>query len=117
MDKNRCDVDLIHQEDVTFCKEEIEKIALDLVLKKFKLIADEKRFKILYSLFLEEELCVCDIANILDSSIATASHHLQQLKKIGAVNYRQKGKMLYYSIENQELIQLIQLGIKLQEEA
>lgn len=117
MDKNRCDVDLIHQEDVTFCKEEIEKIALDLVLKKFKLIADEKRFKILYSLFLEEELCVCDIANILDSSIATASHHLQQLKKIGAVNYRQKGKMLYYSIKNQELIQLIQLGIKLQEEA
>ncbi len=116
MAKNTCDVDLIHLEDVNYCKEEIQELPLDNLLQQLKLVADEKRFKILYSLSLKEELCVCDIANILDSSIATTSHHLQQLKKIGAVDSRKQGKLLYYHLINKDLLSIIQFVLSMKKE-
>lgn len=44
------------------------------IVKFFKLLEDEKRANIAYSLYQDEELCVCSIVNIIDSSVATASH-------------------------------------------
>ncbi|MGL5685333.1 ArsR/SmtB family transcription factor [Vagococcus fluvialis] len=113
MKKNSCDVDLIHLEDVKTCQKEYDKINSELLLSQLKLIADEKRFKILHSLSIKEELCVCDLANILDASIATTSHHLQQLKKIGAVDSRKDGKLLYYKLKNKTLSQIIEFGLTL----
>ena len=46
-----------------------------------KAIADENRVKITYALCQEEELCVCDIANIIGTTVANASHHLRKLHK------------------------------------
>lgn len=113
MEKITCDVDLIHMGDVANCKKELAEINSALLITQFKLIADEKRFKILHSLTIENELCVCDIANILEATIANTSHHLQQLKKIGAVDSRKEGKLLYYRIKNKELIKIIQFGLEL----
>ncbi|MFW7432330.1 ArsR/SmtB family transcription factor [Vagococcus carniphilus] len=115
MSETRCDIDLIHTEDVRECKEKFSKINSELLLTQLKLIADERRFKILYSLTVKEELCVCDIANILEASIANTSHHLQQLKKIGAVDSRKEGKMLYYRLKDKQLINIIQYGLTLNE--
>ena len=47
----------------------------------FKALADETRLKIAYSLTLEEEMCVCDVAAVIGSSVATASHHLRYLRE------------------------------------
>ncbi len=113
MPEMSCDVDLIHTDDVNHCKDEFDKIKSDLLLSQLKLIADEKRFKILHSLSVKEELCVCDLANILGATIANTSHHLQQLKKMGAVDSRKEGKLLYYRLKNKELIQIIQFGLEL----
>ncbi|WP_438874044.1 ArsR family transcriptional regulator [Veillonella atypica] len=48
-------------------------------------MADENRTKIVFSLCQDDELCVCDVANIIGSSVATASHHLRTLHKQGIV--------------------------------
>ena len=111
MKKGTCDVDLIHIEAVNECKEAMKHNKSDLLLSQLKLIADEKRFKILQSLMIKEELCVCDIANILNATIANTSHHLQQLKKHGAVDSRKEGKLLYYYLKNRELVNLIEFGM------
>ncbi len=65
----------------------------------FKALADDTRIKIVYALSLEE-LCVCDVANIIGSSVATASHHLRLLKNTGLAKYRKEGKLVYYSLQD-----------------
>jgi DNA-binding transcriptional ArsR family regulator len=113
MNKGTCDVDLIHVEDVNDCKQELETNDFSILLTQLKLIADEKRFKILKSLTIKEELCVCDLANILNATIANTSHHLQQLKKLGAVDSRKEGKLLYYRLKNRDLVDIIEFGMTL----
>lgn len=76
----------------------------------FKALADETRMKVAFALCQEDELCVCDVANIIGSSIATASHHLRTLKKLNLVNYRKEGKLAFYSLEDDHVRQLILLA-------
>ncbi len=70
------------------------------VSKIFKALSDDTRVKIAYALTVEEELCVCDVANIIGSTTATASHHLRLLRNLGLAQYRKEGKLVYYSIQN-----------------
>jgi len=48
----------------------------------FAALADRARLKILYSLTHAEELCVCDVAHVLGTSVSTASHHLRKLRDL-----------------------------------
>ncbi len=79
----------------------------------FKVLADSTRLKIAYILSLEKELCVCDIATIIESSNATASHHLRLLNNMGLAKYRKEGKMAFYSLQSPHLRHLIQEAIRL----
>ncbi|MNF11237.1 Cadmium resistance transcriptional regulatory protein CadC [compost metagenome] len=67
--------------------------------------------KIAFSLCEEEELCVCDVANIIGSSMATASHHLRTIKQLGLAKHRKEGKMVFYSLEDDHVRQLVQLAV------
>lgn len=82
----------------------------------FKMLADDTRVKIIYALSQEEELCVCEVATIIDSSIATASHHLRLLRNAGMAKYRKEGKMAYYSLENPHLEYIIKEALKIKKE-
>lgn len=75
----------------------------------FQALADETRTKILYLLSLEE-LCVCDLAGILDLTLPTISHHLRLLKAMRLVKYRREGKMVYYSLADEHVLQLIKVA-------
>ncbi len=79
--------------------------------RMFKALADETRMKIAYALCLEEELCVCDVANIIGSSVATASHHLRLLRKLGLAKYRKEGKLVFYSLDDDHVKQLVLLAM------
>ncbi|MEF3309417.1 metalloregulator ArsR/SmtB family transcription factor [Paenibacillus sp. GYB004] len=79
------------------------------MVKMFKVLADETRMKIAFALCEEDELCVCDVANIIDSSMATASHHLRILKQLGLAKCRKEGKLVFYSLEDDHVRQLLQL--------
>jgi ArsR family transcriptional regulator, lead/cadmium/zinc/bismuth-responsive transcriptional repressor len=74
----------------------------------FKVMGDETRLKILYALSQEDDLCVCDVALIIGSSNATASHHLRLLLSMGLAKYRKEGKMAFYSLQSPHVRHLIQ---------
>lgn len=78
--------------------------------KMFKVLADETRMKIAYALCQEDEMCVCDVANIIGSSLATASHHLRTLKQLGLAKYRKEGKLVFYSLEDEHVRELVQIA-------
>lgn len=77
----------------------------------FKALADPTRLKIAYALTLTEELCVCDVANIIDSSSATASHHLRLLYTMKLAKLRREGKLVFYSLDDDHVRQLVYLAM------
>ena len=57
-----------------------------------------QRLKILYLLHAHKELCVCDLAEILELSDSAASQHLRKLKDKNMVKTRRDGQTIYYSL-------------------
>ena len=76
----------------------------------FKAMGDETRAKIMFCLS-HEELCVCDVANIMGMSVQAVSHHLRLLLASRLVKYRRDGKQAFYSLEDEHILGLIQLGL------
>ncbi len=72
----------------------------------FKILGDPTRMKIILAL-IKNELCVCDLAAVIDSTISAVSHQLRLLRNARLVKYRKEGKMVYYSIVDQHINQLI----------
>ena len=81
LSKDVCEITCINQEKVSRVKSSLTEQNPPEVAKIFKALSDDTRIKIAYALSLEDELCVCDVANIVGSTTATASHHLRLLKK------------------------------------
>lgn len=59
------------------------------------------------------ELCVCDCAKVLGSSVSGASQHLKELRRQGAITFRTAGKMAYYRIADRRWIGLAQEALDL----
>jgi ArsR family transcriptional regulator, lead/cadmium/zinc/bismuth-responsive transcriptional repressor len=109
--KDACDIYCYDQEKVNRIQEDIQKEDISGLVQLFKALADENRAKVVYSLCQVEEVCVCDAANVIGSSVATASHHLRTLHKQGIVKYRKEGKMAFYSLDDPNIKQLITLAL------
>ncbi len=54
-----------------------------------------------------QELCVCDLAEVLEMSMPAVSHHLRLLKAMRLVKYRKAGKQVYYSLADDHIVSLI----------
>ena len=117
MTKEICEVTCIHEEKVTRIKRDLTEQNPMEVAKIFKALSDDTRIKIAYALSLEGELCVCDVANIIESSTATASHHLRLLRNLGLATHRKEGKLVYYSLDDEHAKQLIEIAFLHQKEA
>ncbi|MCM3390295.1 ArsR/SmtB family transcription factor [Ureibacillus chungkukjangi] len=114
--KDSCEVYCYDEEKVNRIQGELEKENVSSVAQLFKALADENRAKISYALCQDDELCVCDVANIIGSSVATASHHLRTLSKQGIVKYRKEGKLAFYSLDDEHVKQLIVIALAHQKE-
>ena len=77
----------------------------------FKIFGDSTRVKILYAL-LEAELCVCDIAKLMDVSQSAVSHQLRVLKGSKLVKFRREGKTLYYSLADEHVFRILSQGME-----
>lgn len=75
----------------------------------FSVIGDSTRIKILYVLF-ESEMCVCDIAEILGMTLSAISHQLRILKQSRLVKYRKSGKQVLYSLDDDHVKTIIDMG-------
>lgn len=82
----------------------------------FKALSDPTRVQIAFLLDQGQELCVCDIAELLDCSVATASHHLRQLKNAHIAKSRKEGKNVYYSLADNHIHTLMVMTLEHQKE-
>lgn len=81
----------------------------------FKVFGDTTRIRILYAL-LESELCVGDLATLLGLSQTACSHQLRVLKNSKLVRFRREGKVVYYSLSDDHVRRIIELGMEHAEE-
>ena len=76
----------------------------------FKIMGDPTRLKILMALS-GEELCVCDLSALLGISESAASHQLRLLRTLRLVRNRKEGKKVYYALDDEHILDLIQQGL------
>ena len=76
----------------------------------YKIFGDTTRIKILYLLF-EEELCVCDIADVLGMTVSAISHQLRILKNAKLVKFRKDGKNVIYSLADEHVSLILNQGM------
>lgn len=87
-------------------------ISDDLVIdvaELFKVFGDSSRIKIIYCL-LQQELCVGDIAAIVQSTQSAVSHQMQILKQMKLVKTRREGKAIYYSLSDSHVEKIFRIG-------
>ncbi|WP_318246153.1 metalloregulator ArsR/SmtB family transcription factor [Halobacillus halophilus] len=109
VEKDTCDTFCYDEELVERVQPKMDEVlGVELI---FKALSDSTRLKIAYALTLEEELCVCDVANIIRSTNATASHHLRLLRNMGLAKYRKEGKLVFYSLADEHVHQLVNIAM------
>ena len=110
MREDICDCNIIHKEIVESTK---KKMLNDIMFNKvsvfFKIIGDPTRLKILYALD-NNEMCVCDIANLLNMTKSSISHQLKLLKNNGLVRSRRSGKEVYYMLDDEHVSSVVEVA-------
>jgi ArsR family transcriptional regulator len=106
-----CSCSIIHEDIVNKAREIMpqEETLYDLA-ELFKVFGDTTRIKIICALF-ESEMCVCDIAALLCMNQSAISHQLRVLKQARLVKYRKDGKIVYYSLDDDHIKQIFDLGL------
>ncbi|HQU81693.1 MAG TPA: metalloregulator ArsR/SmtB family transcription factor [Pyrinomonadaceae bacterium] len=89
--------------------------AISLLAETFKILGDPTRIKIAFALS-KEELCVCDIANLLGVSQSAVSHSLRTLRQMKLVKFRKQGKIAYYTLDDEHIASLLEEGFRHVEE-
>jgi ArsR family transcriptional regulator len=85
----------------------LEKKQLSAVSEFFKVLGDETRMKIINALA-HEELCVSDLAAALEMTQSAVSHQLKLLRMAHQVKARREGKSIYYSLDDQHVIDILE---------
>jgi ArsR family transcriptional regulator len=101
----------IHEDTVNQIREKMpqEETLYDLA-ELFKVFGDSTRIKILWALD-EAEMCVCDIAFLLNMTQSAISHQLRVLKQAELVKSRREGKIVFYSLEDEHVKQIFDQGL------
>lgn len=112
MDEMNCGSKQVHNDMVEKVSEQLppEEVLYD-VAELFKVFGDATRVKILF-LLLENEMCVCDIAAILNMQQSAISHQLRVLKQARLVKYRRDGKTVFYSLADAHVKTMFHQGIE-----
>ncbi len=106
-----CDCTIIHEDVVNRVGKNMpkEESLYDLA-ELFKVFGDTTRIKILYALF-AAEMCVCDIAVLLNMTQSAISHQLRVLKQARLVKYRKEGKVVYYTLDDEHVKEIFDQGL------
>jgi DNA-binding transcriptional ArsR family regulator len=83
--------------------------AVGLLAETFRVLGDPTRIRIAHALS-QEELCVCDLANLLGASQSAVSHSLRALRQMKLVRHRKEGKIVYYALDDEHIRELLGVG-------
>ncbi len=118
MGKNElsCDCNHIHEDIVAKTRKAMtdDETICDIA-EFFKVFADSTRIKILWALH-ESELCVCDIAVVLNMTKSAVSHQLKILRQANLVKNRKDGKIVYYSLSDDHVKKIFEMAVEHLEE-
>ena len=108
-----CQEEELHPEAIHRVREKLpqDEVLYDLA-ELFKIFGDSTRVKILYALLEAEELCVCDIASLMDVTQSAVSHQLRVLKSSKLVKFRKEGKAVFYSLADEHVIRILSQGME-----
>ncbi len=107
-----CDCNIIHQNAVNIAlKNKPKEKELENLTTLFKILGDSTRTKILWILD-HHEMCVCDIANVLNMTKSSISHQLAILREAGIVRFRRNGKEVYYTLDDEHISRLYEIGLE-----
>ncbi len=110
--KDMCSCNIIHEDLVEKSKKDLlSDEILGEVADFFKVFSDKTRLKIV-TVLLKEELCVCDIATVLNMSQSSISHQLRVLRQNKIVKNRKEGKVVYYSLDDEHINNIVSQGIE-----
>ena len=113
IEEDGCQVRVVHLERVEQAREtaiserEIERLSLI-----YKVLGDPNRLKIVMALR-SVEMCVCDLAAFTGLSESAVSHQLRRMKDLTLVKKRRAGQILYYSLDDEYVARILDLGLEL----
>ena len=114
MGKNEicCDCSAIHEETITYVRQDISSDdQLTAMSKLFKVFGDSTRINILAALNCHE-MCVCDLAVLMDMTKSAVSHQLRVLRDNNLVKFKKKGKHAYYSLADDHVKEILDLALE-----
>lgn len=107
----RCDESCLDEETVRRARAALHPAeSIGTLAETFKVLGDPTRLSIALTLS-REELCVCDLANVLGMSQSAVSHSLRALRQLRLVRYRKEGRIAYYALDDDHIAQLLRQGI------
>ena len=107
-----CDCEVLHEDIVDQVKKRMpaDEDIYDLS-DFFKVLGDSTRMKIIWALD-ESEMCVCDIAVLLNMTKSAISHQLRALRNANLVKFRRDGKEVYYSLKDKHVRDIYEIGME-----
>ena len=106
-----CTINLIDEAKVAAVRNALppEEVLYRLA-ETFRVLGDPTRVRVLHALS-REELCVCDIATLLGTTKSAVSHQLRLLRSLRVVKYRKSGRIVYYSLDDSHVGNLLCEGL------
>ena len=107
-----CEANVIHQDVVAKVRENMQdEDPIYEVAELFKVFGDPTRLKLLAAL-LAQEMCVCDLSDLLGISQSAVSHQLRLLRTSRLVKNRREGKSVYYSLDDDHVATILAQGME-----
>ena len=105
-----CDCHIIHKDKVLYVKSKmLDDDVLISMADFYKALSDSTRIKII-NVINESELCVCDIASILNMTKSAVSHQLKNLREMNLIKSRKQGKEVYYSLADEHVKEVFDIS-------
>ena len=107
-----CEARVVHEDSVNLVRKTIsaDQVLLD-VAALFKVLGDFSRVRILQALSVQE-LCVCDLSEVLRMSTSAVSHQLRVLRAAKLVKFRREGKNAFYSLDDSHVQKLFEQALE-----
>tara|TARA_B110000238_G_C15886707_1_gene335891 strand:- start:137 stop:511 length:375 start_codon:yes stop_codon:yes gene_type:complete len=100
MENNSCIRQQADVEQINRCKDTVSELneSFDYLANGLSLVGNSVRLKILYLLFEEKRLCVCDLSDILGMNISAISQHLRKMKDRNLLETEREAQTIFYSL-------------------
>ncbi|NHZ87307.1 MAG: metalloregulator ArsR/SmtB family transcription factor [Planctomycetia bacterium] len=111
-----CEDTFIDEKKVSSVREKMKsETIMQLLSETFGVLGDPTRIKIIFALS-QEELCVCEITDLLGKTKYAVSYHLRILRNMRLVKYRKDGRLMFYALDDEHIKNLFDEGVKHVEE-